>query len=71
VGGIPTSLFPHFLQSFSVRARANLHAEILYGRDDHHQVEALFKGLGRALDQACQLDPRRGEEVPSTKGTLA
>ncbi len=70
VGGIPNSLWPHFLESFAVTARCNLHARVLYGRDDHHQVEALFKALARALDAATALDPRRGEAVPSTKGTL-
>ncbi len=70
VGGIAPSLFPHFLESFAVAARCNLHARVLYGRDDHHQAEALFKALGRALDAASQLDPRRGGTVPSTKGTL-
>ena len=69
VGGIPTSLFPHFLESFSVTSRCNLHARILYGRDDHHKAEALFKAVARALDIATQIDPRR-ESVPSTKGTL-
>ncbi len=70
VGGIATSLFPHFLHSFAVAARANLHARVLYGADDHHQAEALFKALGRALDAATCLDPRRGGVVPSTKGVL-
>ena len=69
VGGIPTSLFPHFLESFAVTSRSNLHARVLYGRDDHHKAEALFKALARALDIATQLDPRRAS-VPSTKGTL-
>jgi len=71
VGGVPTSLFPHFLESLAVMARSNLHARVLYGRDDHHQAEALFKALGRALGEAVQLDPRRAGRVPSTKGTLA
>lgn len=70
VGGVAVSLFPHFLESLAVTARCNLHARILYGRDDHHQVEALFKGLGRALDTATTLDVRRGSTVPSTKGRL-
>ncbi len=70
VGGMATSLFPHVLESFAVSARCNLHARVLYGRDDHHQVEALFKALGRALDKATKLDPRRGNAIPSTKGTL-
>ncbi len=69
VGNIPTSLFPHFLESFTINARCNLHARVLYGRDDHHKAEALFKALARALDMATHLDPRRGG-VPSTKGTL-
>lgn len=69
VGGIPTSLFPHFLESFAVTSRCNLHARVLYGRDDHHKAEALFKALARALDAATLPDPRRAG-VPSTKGTL-
>ncbi len=69
VGGIPTSLFPHFFESFAVTARCNLHARILYGRDDHHKAEALFKALARALDAATSIDARR-QTVPSTKGTL-
>ena len=70
VGQIPTTLIPHFLESFAVTARANVHASILYGRDDHHKAEALFKALGRALDGAVRLDPRRGGTVPSTKGVI-
>ena len=70
VGGIATSLFPHFLESFAITARCNLHARVFYGSDDHHQAEALFKVLGRALDAATQLDPRRVGSVPSSKGSL-
>ena len=70
VGNIPTTLFPHFFESFAVTARCNLHARILYGRDDHHQAEALFKAWARALDQVTQIDPRRAGVVPSTKGML-
>ena len=69
VGQIPTSLFSHFFESFAVNARCNLHARVLYGRDDHHKAEALFKALARALDAATRIDPRRCG-VPSTKGTL-
>jgi len=71
LGNIPTSLFPHFLETLAVSARCNLHAQVLYGRDDHHQAEALFKALGRALDAATRLDPRREDAIPSTKGSLA
>ena len=70
VGGLPVTLIPHFFESFAITARANVHARVLYGRDDHHKAEALFKALGRALDTATQLDPRRGKAVPSTKGVL-
>ena len=70
IGQFPTSLVAHFVESFAVTARANVHARVLYGRDDHHQAEALFKALGRALDAATQIDPRRAGNVPSTKGTL-
>jgi imidazoleglycerol-phosphate dehydratase len=69
VGNIPTSLFAHFFESFAVTARCNLHAQVRYGRDDHHQAEGLFKAFARALDTATQIDVRRGG-VPSTKGTL-
>jgi imidazoleglycerol-phosphate dehydratase len=70
VGQVPTSLFAHILESFAVTARCNLHARVLYGRDDHHQAEALFKALGRALDEATRIDPRRASRIPSTKGSL-
>jgi imidazoleglycerol-phosphate dehydratase len=70
IGQLPTSLIPHFLESFAVTARINLHARVLYGKDDHHQCEALFKALGRALDAATVIDPRRAGVVPSTKGSL-
>jgi imidazoleglycerol-phosphate dehydratase len=71
VGELPTSLFPHFLESFAFASRSNIHARILYGRDDHHKAEGLFKALARALDTATQLDARRQGSIPSTKGTMA
>lgn len=70
IGQVPTSLIPHFIESLAVTAKANLHARVLYGRDDHHQAEALFKALGRALDMATQVDSRRAGVIPSTKGAL-
>jgi imidazoleglycerol-phosphate dehydratase len=70
VGNIPTTLFLHFFESFVVTARCNLHARVLYGRDDHHQAEALFKAWARALDAATQFDERRRGNIPSTKGSL-
>lgn len=70
MGQMPTDMVTHFFESLAVTGRANLHARILYGRNDHHKAEALFKALGRALDAATQLDPRRVGAIPSTKGTL-
>jgi imidazoleglycerol-phosphate dehydratase len=69
-GNIPNSLWAHFFESLAITGRMNLHARVLYGRDDHHQAEALFKAFGRALDAATQIDSRRSEVVPSTKGSL-
>ncbi len=70
IGLLPTTLIPHFLESFAFNAKINLHARVEYGRDDHHQAEALFKALGRALDAATAIDTRRAGSIPSTKGTL-
>lgn len=70
IGQFPTSLVAHFLESLAATMKANLHARVLYGRDDHHQAEALFKALARALDTATGIDPRRAGALPSTKGTL-
>jgi imidazoleglycerol-phosphate dehydratase len=69
IGQMPTSLVPHFLETLGVQARMNLHARVEYGRDDHHQAEALFKALGRALRAAVTIDVRR-PGIASTKGTL-
>jgi imidazoleglycerol-phosphate dehydratase len=71
VGGLPNTLFEHFFESFAQSARCNLHARILYGRDDHHKAEALFKALGRAACAATRLEPRRPQRIPSSKGMLA
>lgn len=69
IGSFSFTLLEEFLRAFSIHAAINLHVEILYGRDAHHMCEAVFKGLAKAVDQACQLDSRV-EGVPSTKGTL-
>ena len=70
VGGMSTSLIDHFFESFSAAARCNLHVRKIYGRDAHHQAEALFKALGRALDTATQEDHRKSGKIPSTKGMI-
>ncbi len=64
-----TDLIAHFFRSLVDQSRINLHINLLYGADPHHIMETLFKGFGRALDQATQIDPRI-QGVPSTKGTL-
>lgn len=69
IGAFPFQLVEEFLRGFAVHAGANVHVEILYGRDAHHMAEAIFKGLAKAVDQACQLDSRV-EGIPSTKGIL-
>ena len=62
-------LVKEFLQGFANEARCNLHVDVLRGDEPHHVVEAVFKALAKALDQACQRDPRV-KGVPSTKGKL-
>jgi imidazoleglycerol-phosphate dehydratase len=69
LGGLGTDLIGHFFETVATHAAMNLHARVLYGRNDHHQCEALFKALGRSLDAASRQDPRR-LGVPSSKGTL-
>jgi imidazoleglycerol-phosphate dehydratase len=59
-----------FFQGFTNEARCNLHLELLYGHEPHHVVEALFKAFAKAVDSACQRDPRITGQLPSTKGRL-
>jgi imidazoleglycerol-phosphate dehydratase len=59
-----------FFQGFANEARCNLHLELLYGDEPHHVVEALFKAFAKAVDAACQRDPRIAGRLPSTKGRL-
>lgn len=70
VGQLGTDLIPHLLESIAFHGRLNLHAQVFYGHNDHHKVEALFKALGRALDTATRIDERQAGSVPSTKGVL-
>lgn len=70
MAGFATDLIRHFLQALAAEGRLNLHARALYGSNDHHKAEALFKALGRALDKATQLDARISGELPSTKDYL-
>jgi len=65
----PFSLVEEFFRAVASNLRANIHAELLYGKDGHHIAESLFKGFARALKQACEIDPRV-TGVPSTKEVL-
>ena len=69
IGLFPFQLVEEFLRGFAHNILANVHVEILYGRDAHHMAEAVFKGLARALDAAMRIDPRVSG-VPSTKESL-
>jgi imidazoleglycerol-phosphate dehydratase len=70
LGSMDTELFKEWFQAFSQAAGATLHVETLYGENTHHKVESCFKGLARALRLAIELDPRKSDAVPSTKGVL-
>lgn len=69
VGNFDTELVEEFFQAFSSNAKINLHINLLYGRNTHHMIEAIFKGFGRALDEAT-LKSKRIKGIPSTKGVL-
>ena len=70
LGEWDTELVEHWFHSFAQTAGLTLHVENLYGRNNHHLVESAFKSLARALRQAIEIDPRKADAVPSTKGTL-
>ena len=65
-----TELFKEWFQAFAQAAGITLHIENLYGENNHHIVESCFKGLARALREAIEIDPRKSDAVPSTKGVL-
>ena len=70
VGDLQSELVPDFFEGFSRGAHASVHARLLYGRSNHHKIEALFKAFARALRAACWRDPRMQRLLPSTKGLL-
>ena len=70
LGDMDTELFKEWFQAFAQSAGLNLHVENLYGENNHHIVESAYKGLARALRTAIEIDPRKADAVPSTKGTL-
>ena len=70
LGDMDTELFKEWFQAFAQASGITLHVENLYGENNHHIVESCYKGLARALRQAIEIDPRKADEVPSTKGML-
>lgn len=70
LGEMDTELFREWFQAFAFAAGATLHVENLYGVNNHHIVESCYKGLARALREAVTIDPRKSDDIPSTKGTL-
>lgn len=70
LGDFDTELFREFFQAFAQNAGITLHVETLYGDNNHHIAESAFKALARALRAAVEIDPRKADQVPSTKGAL-
>jgi imidazoleglycerol-phosphate dehydratase len=70
VGDLQTELVEDFFDGFVNHAGANLHAKVLYGRSNHHKIEAIFKCFARAMRYACSKDSRLKKQLPSTKGLL-
>ena len=70
VGSFDTELVQEWFQAFAMNSGITLHAQTLYGTNDHHIAESCFKGLARALRTAIAIDPRAKDEIPSTKGSL-
>jgi imidazoleglycerol-phosphate dehydratase len=70
LGDLDTELIEHWFHSFAQTSGSTLHVETLYGQNNHHIVESAFKGLARALRTAVEIDPRKADAIPSTKGTL-
>lgn len=70
LGDLDTELIGHWFHALALNAGLTLHVETLYGVNNHHICESCFKGLARALRQAIEIDPRKADAVPSTKGVL-
>ena len=70
LGEMDTELFEHWFHSIAQAAGLTLHVELLYGQNNHHVIEAIYKGFARAMRAAVEIDPRKGDAIPSTKGIL-
>ena len=70
LGEMDTELFEHWFHSIADAVGLTLHIELLYGKNNHHIAESIYKGFARAMRQAIEIDPRKGGAIPSTKGIL-
>jgi imidazoleglycerol-phosphate dehydratase len=70
LGDMDTELFLEWFRAFAQAAGVTLHVENLYGVNNHHIIESCYKGLARALRQAMEIDPRKADALPSTKGVI-
>ena len=70
VGDFDTELVREFMYAFAQNARLTLHFKKLHGENSHHLIEAMFKGLGRALREAVSIEEAHRDEIPSSKGVL-
>lgn len=70
VGEFPADMARHFFEAMAIEGRFNLHVKLLAGLNEHHMIEAAFKGFARSLRAAAAIDPRASGAVPSTKGKL-
>jgi imidazoleglycerol-phosphate dehydratase len=70
LGEMDTELFREWFQAFAFNSGTTLHIENLYGENNHHIVESCYKGLARSLREAITIDPRKSDDIPSTKGVL-
>ena len=70
IGEMDTELFHEFFKAFSNESKCNLHIENLYGKNNHHIIESCFKAFAKSLRFAVEIDNRRKDNIPSSKGTL-
>ncbi|MEQ8154278.1 MAG: imidazoleglycerol-phosphate dehydratase HisB [Clostridiaceae bacterium] len=70
LGDFSTEMVKEFFRAFAMNSEITLHGRVLYGENDHHKIEALFKGLGRALKEAVSMDDKNMDRIPSSKGDL-
>ncbi len=70
IGNFECDLVEDFLKSFTDHSRSTLHVDLIRGRNNHHSIEAVFKAFGKALSEACSINEKASEDIPTTKGVL-